>query len=183
MRNYVEMAMDLATRLINHGPVVWVCTKGADGRYDLAPIAWNCPAAKNPPKIIVEIGMGHQTYKNIESAGEFIVAVPHRSQAELVRQTGSQSGDEVDKYNEMGIESFAGKKVDAMVPADCIGYLECKVDKILTIGEVSVVAGNVIAGFVDDEAFDGRLLVEKEAGKTIHHLGDQIFAVPGDEVL
>jgi len=33
------------------------------------------------------------------------------------------------------------------------------------------------------EAVDERLLVEKEAGKMIHHLGDKIFAVPADEVL
>lgn len=183
MKNYVEMELDLSTRLINHGPVVWVCSKGADGKYDLAPIAWNSPVAKSPPKVIVEIGTRHQTFQNIESSKEFIVAVPHKAQADLVRKTGSVSGAQADKYKEMAIDSFAGSKVDAQVPHDCIGYLECKVEKIMEVGPVAVVAAEVLAGFVDSEAFDGMLLVQKEAGKTLHHLGDRFFAVPGDEIL
>jgi flavin reductase (DIM6/NTAB) family NADH-FMN oxidoreductase RutF len=183
MKKYVEIPMGVEIRLINHGPVVWVCSKGKDGKYDLAPVAWQCPVSMDPPMILIGVGMENLTYQNIQEKGEFIVALPHRSQAELVRQTGSISGSEIDKYKEMSIASFAGKKVDAKIPQDCIGYLECKVARIVEMEGVGLVMADVLAGFVDKDAFDRRLLVEKEAGKTIHHLGDRIFAVPGDKVI
>jgi len=65
MKKYIEMPMGVETRLVNHGPVVWVCSKGADGRYDLAPVAWQCPVSMDPPMIMVGLGMDHQTYLNI----------------------------------------------------------------------------------------------------------------------
>jgi len=83
----------------------------------------------------------------------------------------------------MEIKAFAGKAVDAKVPHEVIGYLECKVARIVEMEGVGLVMGDVLAGYVDKEAFDKRLLVEKEAGKTLHHLGDRMFAVPGDKII
>lgn len=183
MKNYVEMSKELATRLINHGPLVWISTKSLEGRYDITPIAWNCPAGRNPPMILIEVGMEHQTYENIESTQEFIAVVPHSSQEEIVRQTGSISGRDIDKFENFNIAAFGGKYVDAPVPQDCIGYLECKVAKIVELDGLAIIIADVVAGYVDKEAFDGRLLVQNKVGKTLHHLGDQFFTVPGDEVL
>lgn len=183
MKSYVEIGLESAMLLINHGPVVLVSTKDEKGGYDIAPVAWNCPLGKNPPRLLIVVGKRHRTCENITAAGEFIICVPHVSQAEMVRETGSVSGREIDKFDSMNIEAFAGSSVDAMIPEGCVGYLECKVEKVIDGGHVDIVAAEVLRAVVDKEAFDGRLLVEKEAGKTIHHLGDKIFAVPSDEVL
>jgi len=159
-KRYVELAAGEGHRLINHGCVVLVCTGGEGGRYDVAPVAWTSPVRKEPAKMLVVLGQRHQTTANIRAKGRYIVAVPHASQAQLVRQCGSVSGREVDKYEQFGI-----------------------VYERVEVEAVEVLVGQVLRAAVDEEAFDGRLLTERQAGKTLGHLGGAAFCVPGDEVL
>jgi len=182
-KRYVELAAGEGHRLINHGCVVLVCTGGEGGRYDVAPVAWTSPVRKEPAKMLVVLGQRHQTTANIRAKGRYIVAVPHASQAQLVRQCGSVSGREVDKYEQFGIEAFGGEQVDARVPAGCVGYLECELYERVEVEAVEVLVGQVLRAAVDEEAFDGRLLTERQADKTLGHLGGAAFCVPGDEVL
>ena len=107
---YVEMAAGASHRLINHGCVVLVCTRGEGGRYDVAPVAWTSPVRKEPATVLVVLGKRHQTTANIAGSERYIVAVPHASQAELVLQCGSVSGREVDKYEEFGMRRLRGRR-------------------------------------------------------------------------
>jgi flavin reductase (DIM6/NTAB) family NADH-FMN oxidoreductase RutF len=93
----IEIPLDQSHRLINHGPVVLLSTKNADGTYDIAPIAWSCPASEAPPKLLVVVGRTHRTWENVERTGQFIVVVPHRSQRNLVMETASVSGRDANK--------------------------------------------------------------------------------------
>lgn len=180
---YVELPLDQSHRLINHGPVVWLSTKNADGTYDIAPVAWNCPAGKAPPKLLAVVGRGHRTWENIERTGRFITVVPHRSQRTLVMETGSVSGRDANKFEKLGIDAFAGAQVDALVPRGCVGFLECEVENALAGPHADVILGRVLRSAVVPEAFDDRLLVETEAGQTLHHLGGNMFATPATQVL
>lgn len=182
MKNYTDIPVESAHRLINHGPVVLVSTRDENGKYDIAPIAWTSPVHKTPPRLLVVIGKRHKTYENIKATGEFIVCVPHKSQVDMVKKTGSVSGKESDKFEDMNIEAFSGKKVDAKVPVDSVGYIECKVVNGLEIGLVEIVVGEPVTAAADKEAYNERLFTEKKAGKTLHHLGGRIFAVPSDEI-
>ncbi len=182
MKSYIEIPVKSANRLINHGPTVLVSTKDSSGIYDIAPIAWNSPVHKDPPRLLVVVGTRHKTFDNISASGEFIVCVPHISQVDMVRKAGSVSGRDVDKFNQLGIETFAGKKVDALVPAECVGYLECKVNDCIRSGMVGIIVADILAAGADKQSFDGRLLVEREAGKTIHHLGGSAFAIPESRI-
>ena len=40
---YLEIGLKAAYQLQNAGGLVLICTKGQEGRYDLAPVAWCCP--------------------------------------------------------------------------------------------------------------------------------------------
>ena len=113
---YVEMSLDQSHRLINHGPVVLVSTRNADGTYDVAPVAWNCPASKDPPMLLVMVGRGHRTWENIDRTGEFIAVVPHRSQSELVIAAGSVPGEAVAAPEKTSPAQPAGKAVKPASP-------------------------------------------------------------------
>ena len=69
------------------------------------------------------------------------------------------------------------------MPAGCVGYLECELYERVTVEAVEVLIGRVLRAAVDEEAFEERLLVERQAGKTLGHLGGATFCVPGDEVV
>jgi flavin reductase (DIM6/NTAB) family NADH-FMN oxidoreductase RutF len=181
--SYFEIGLNESHRLINHGPVVLVSTRNADETYDIAPVAWNCPASKDPPMLIVVVGREHRTYENIERTGKFIAAVPHESQSGLVVELGSVSGHQVNKFEQMDIDAFPGAMVPALVPNGCIGFLECKVQDMLNAPQANAILARVLRSCVRRGAFDGRMLVEGEAGKTLHHLGDKIFATPADRII
>jgi len=183
MKRYTEIGIESANRLINHGPVVLVSTKDKKGLYDTAPVAWTSPVAKSPPMLLIVVGKKHKTYENIAESKEFIVCVPHISQVQLVLKTGSVSGKDVDKFDSLNITSFAGKKVDALIVEGCVGYIECKMVKIIETEDAGIIIGQVLLAAADEQAYSERLVCEKQAGKTLHHLGGNAFAVPGDEII
>jgi len=183
MSDYMELAPDMGYRLINHGPVILLSTRDSQGGYDVAPIAWCSPARKEPPKLLVVVGRGHKSYQNLIETGEFIVCVPHARQVELVRRCGRVSGHEVDKFEALKMGHFPGKIVDAHVPEGCIGYLECKLFDTLALDKTDIIVGDIVAASARPDVFTDRLLVETPAGKTLHHLGGNFFATPGDTIL
>lgn len=183
MKEYLELPAGTAHRLINHGPVVLVATRSADGRYDIAPVAWNCPAGKDPARLLVVVGRAHRTHRNIVETGRFIVCVPHADQVDMVLAAGSVSGADADKYAECEIAAFPGGQVDALVPDGCVGYIECALDATHALEAADIFVGTVLRHAADPAAFDGRLMTETAAGKTLHHNGGAVFSTPADAVI
>lgn len=180
---YKNLSINQAYRLIGHGPVVLVSTRSKAGQFNLAPIAWSCPVGMEPCQILLAIDAGHQTYWNLRASKEFIVCVPGKDQAELVRQTGSVSGLKTDKFAKYKIASFMGNEVQARVPVGSLAYLECKLVKQVKLDEVVLVVGTCVSASVRKDGYSDRMLVEKAGMKTLHHLGGRVFAIPGDKLV
>lgn len=163
MNDYAEIPLAEAYELQNAGGLVLVCTRGPDGRYDLAPVAWCCPLDNGPAsRLILVLDTGHRTYEDLSEAGEFAVALPAKDQAELVRRAGSVSGHDVDKYEKLGIQSFPAGKVDALVPEGVAGWLECRLLRIVVEGSSAVVMGEVLRAAARPEAWKERLHFVRE---------------------
>jgi flavin reductase (DIM6/NTAB) family NADH-FMN oxidoreductase RutF len=170
---YRDVPAAEAYSLLNTGGVVLVCTKGRDGRYDLAPIAWSCPLDYEPTsRVLIVLDPNHRTTENLEAAGEFVLALPTYAQKALVEATGSVSGKTVDKYAEFGIAATPASAVDALVPAGAAGHLECRLIESRRVGSVAVVAAEVVRAAAVEEAWKYRL----------HHAGGEVFYRPGPVV-
>lgn len=180
MTRYGNVPIDTAYRLINHGPTLLISSRSTRGAFDLAPIAWSCPVGMEPCRILLAIDPGHQTFRNIRATREFIACVPGKDQAEWVRQTGSVSGADADKFEKFKIPSFLGKKVRARIPQGSLAYLECRWQRAIRLEEVSLVVGRCVHAAALAGAFKGRLRTETPAAKTLHHLGGNVFTLPGD---
>lgn len=110
--------MRRARRPFAGGCLIWVCTRSPGGRYDLAPIAWNCPLDYEPSSRILFVSdTSHASYENLRLSGTFAVALPGPEQLDLVEKTGSVSGRERDKYLDFGIAAERAHEVDALVPS------------------------------------------------------------------
>lgn len=183
MIKYSEIPVDKAYRLINHGPVVLVSTCAADGIYNIAPVAWNCPVAKSPTGILIAIASCHKTYKNITQSKNFAICVPGKELAVLVSDTGSVSGNDTDKFKKFNISSVKGSKINCLIPEGCIGYLECSLSKEFNTEDVKLVIGECIYAAADARAFAGMLLPENPEGKSLHHLGGDKFATLSGKII
>ena len=92
-----ELDLALATRLLNHGPLVLVSSE-KDSRVDITPVAWNMPVQKKPPVVLLEISDTHFIYECIMQTADFLVNIPAFTFAEEVVKCGSVSGRDVDKF-------------------------------------------------------------------------------------
>ena len=171
--DYRDVPPAEASKLLNAGGVVLVCTAGLDGRYDVAPVAWNCPLDyERVSRLLVVLDPGHATFSNLEASREFALALPTWMQKDLVNAAGSVSARDVDKYRAFAIASSRGKAVDAFIPDGVAGALECRVIDISRIGSVAVVSGEVLRAFAVPDAWKMRL----------HHAEGDIFFRPGERI-
>lgn len=167
---YSEIPIDSAYELQNAGGLVLVCTRGPDGRYDLAPVAWCCPLDYAPAsRMIVVMDTGHRTYADLMESGEFALALPTPSQQDLVKKTGSLSGSDADKYEKFGISSFPANQIDVRVPEGVAGWLECRLMRVVVEGTSGVVMGEVVHAESAPEAWKER----------IHYVREGLLFAPG----
>jgi|DewCreStandDraft_4_1066084.scaffolds.fasta_scaffold02977_17 flavin reductase (DIM6/NTAB) family NADH-FMN oxidoreductase RutF len=173
---YKKISKNKIYCLINTNPLLLISTISKDNKYNIAPIAWVCPQEIMPPRLLFCIDTGHQTFKNIKKTRNFIACIPHISQTDIVKKTGSISGKEVDKFAKFNIKTFIGKKIKCKIPEGVIGYLECKLKKIIKIDTTAIVIADIINAAADKDGFNGeRLCPEKNQGNCIYHLGRNIF--------
>jgi flavin reductase (DIM6/NTAB) family NADH-FMN oxidoreductase RutF len=170
---YPEVPVIEAYELLNAGGMVLLCTRSHDGRYDLAPIAWNCPLDYAPAsRLILVCDTGHRSYEDLQESGEFAVALPTAAQRGLIERSGAVSGRDADKYASLGIESFPAGRVDALVPAGVSGWLECRLLRIVIEGTSAVVMGEVLRAAARKDAWKER----------IHFVREGLWFAPGPEM-
>ena len=130
-------------------PIAFASTLSADGVPNLAPYSFFNAFSSNPPILIfssnrrVSNNTTKDTLKNVEDTGEVVInVVPHR----MVRQMALCSveyGPEVDEFVKAGFTPLASEKVRPFRVAESPVHMECKVEKILPLGEKGG-AGNLI---------------------------------------
>lgn len=175
MYDYKAIEKTELHRLVNGGQLLLVATHDGQGGFDIAPIAWSCPVKKEPARFLITVGTRHQTHKNIKATGEFVLCAPHLSQLNLVKKTGDVSGSEVDKYVQFNIQSFKAGHSDILIPVGIVGYIECKLVQEFETEGPTLFIGEGLDGAAREKAFEGRLLVENEEARTLHHLGNKVF--------
>ena len=167
---YKVVAPKEAYTLQNAGGLVFICTKGRDGRYDLAPVAWCCPLDYDPvSRFICVLDISHRTFKDLEVSKEFAIALPAADQKDLVNRCGSISGNDVDKYEALYIEAFRGKCVDVKIPAGVVGWMECSLSGLVLEGTSAIVMGDTLHAEAVEGAWKER----------IHLVSDGLFFRPG----
>ena len=168
--DYLDVPLSEAYELLNPGGLILVCTRSADGRYDLAPVAWNCPLDYEPAsEVLFVCEPGRRTCEDLADSGEFAIALPTSAQRSLIEKTGSSSGRDLDKYAAYGIAAFAAQKVDARIPEGVAGWLECRLLRVIVEGSSAVVMGEVLRAAAALDAWKER----------VHYVREGLWYAPG----
>lgn len=130
-------------------PIAFASTISADGVPNLAPFSFFNAFSSNPPILIfsanrrVSNNTTKDTLKNVEDTGEVVInVVSHR----IVRQMTLCSidyGPEVNEFEKAGFTPLPSENIRPFRVAESPVHMECKVDKILPLGEKGG-AGNLI---------------------------------------
>ena len=94
---FTPVALEHASRLLNHGPTVLVTSAHGDRRNVMA-AAWSMPVEFSPPRIAIVIDKNTFTRELIAASGAFGVCIPGAALADLTFAVGSCSGRDGDKF-------------------------------------------------------------------------------------
>lgn len=171
-----QIPLTSANRLLNAGCMVLISVT-AKGRTNVMPAAWVAPVSMRPPLVAVSVAVASFTHELIDRSNEFVLNVPGANLAKQVVAMGTVSGRDVDKLKQTGLHEAPTKFVSAPLIAECIGHLECAVANRVAVGDHSLFIGEVLAAWIEKDAFDQTWLLEHRELKPLHHLGGDLFSV------
>lgn len=177
------VALEHASRLLNHGPTVLVTSAAGDRRNVMA-AAWSMPVEFTPPRVAVVIDKKTFTRELVQASGAFGLCIPGATLAELTFAVGSTSGRDGDKFERYGIAHATSRifKVP-MIEKGCSAFLECRlIPEAHTEDAYDTCFAEVVEAAADSRIFtSGRWSFrdDNEALHTIHHLGSGQFVVAG----
>ena len=165
-------------RLINNGCVVLVSALWGD-RDNVMTVAWQTPVSHDPPLIGVAISPKRFTHHLIQKSRSFAVHIPPAGMVEQVFLAGKLSGGETDKFARLGLSSSPARRIEGRLLDQCLGSLECRLEKRVTTGDHSLFVGRIVRAVVDAGAFDEMWLLVDPERSTIHHLGGDFYCRAG----
>lgn len=181
--HFQPVALEHASRLINHGPTVLV-TSAHGGRRNVMAAAWSMPVEFTPPRIAVVIDKSTFTRELVMSSGAFALCLPGAGIVDLTYAAGSESGRDTDKFERLGIAARPGPVLGMPVlEAGCAAWLECRlIPERHTEAAYDTCFAEVVAAAADARVFsNGRWHFgdDNAALQTIHHLGAGNFVRAG----
>ena len=185
MPDFHPVALEHASRLVNHGPTVLVTSRSRDGaRRNVMAAAWSMPVEFTPPRIAIVIDKKTFTRELVSDSGAFGICIPGVALADLSFAVGSSSGREFDKLERYGIETITGPALGVpLIETGCAAWLECRlIPEAHTQDAYDTCFGEVLAAAADSRVFErGRWSFRDDNCElqTIHHLGAGNFVHAG----
>ena len=181
--HFKPVALEHASRLINHGPTVLV-TSAHGGRRNIMAAAWSMPVEFTPPRVAVVIDKHTLTRELVAASGAFALCLPGPSLADLTFAVGSESGREVDKFARHGLATTRGPVLGLPLLEDgCAAWMECRlIPEAHTEDAYDTCFAEVVAAAADERIFQGGRWDFRDDNsdlQTIHHLGAGRFVRAG----
>jgi len=187
MNHFRPVALEHASRLLNHGPTVLI-TSAHGGHRNVMAAAWSMPVEFTPPRIAVVIDKKTFTRELVMAAGGFALCVPGAALADATFAVGSVSGREVpDKLARFGLSAQPGPVLGMpVIEEGCCAWMECRlIPERHTEEAYDTCFAEVLAAAADERVFrNGRWSFSDTHVDlhTLHHLGAGAFAVAGGVV-
>ena len=113
-----EIKITQAPVFTSPNPMTFVCSKKADGKTNMATLAFWTYASTNPGKVVFSLNKGAYTLELLAKNKEVVIAVPGVSLAGALIACGTSSGRDTDKVEKFGIEMQKLDGTDIEVPKD-----------------------------------------------------------------
>ena len=97
------------------------------------------------PRVSITVARCHHTWELIEASGVFALHLLGADNLDLVWRFGLESGRNIDKFD--GIEAKTGARGNPLL-GTTIGWLDCRVEARLDIGDRTVYVAEVVEGEV-----------------------------------
>jgi flavin reductase (DIM6/NTAB) family NADH-FMN oxidoreductase RutF len=171
---------------INPRPIAWVATISADGRTNLAPFSFFQGVCANPPTLLFtgandRTGKKKDSVVNVEQVPEFVVNVVPYALREAMNATSAPLPHGESEFEKFNIPTAPSLKVRPPRVAAAPVAFECKVDRIVRIGEgplaANVVFGTVLCLHVDEAVLGADGTIDPRKLDTIGRMGGDFYTL------
>jgi len=154
----------LLSQLVVPRPIAMISTADADGVVNVAPYSYYMPVTGDPMLLAVTMGTRREadgspkhTYANAMRSGEFVVNVTTDALREQIEVAAMEFPGGVSELDELGWTAVPSQRVGAPSIAESPAHLECRVHRVVDLGEqgvsfsgVHVVFGEVVCVVLDE---------------------------------
>ena len=126
---------------------IWLVTAQAGGKRGglISTSVDQASIVPDLPRLSVSLARHHHTWELVETSGVFALHLLNEDNLDLVWRFGLESGRSVDKFD--GLEAKASALGSPLL-GETIGWLDCRVEARLDIGDRTVYVAEVVEGEV-----------------------------------
>jgi flavin reductase (DIM6/NTAB) family NADH-FMN oxidoreductase RutF len=159
-------------------PIALVSTLSPEGRANLAPFSFFNGVSSKPPVLSIAVGSRRgerkDTWRNIESTGEFVVNVVVPGIVDPMVASSKDFPPEVDEIRHTGLTPIPGRIVKPPRIAESPVNLECRLERIVEVAGTGLILGRVVLYHVRDDLLEnGR--VDPRKLEPVARLGDDFY--------
>jgi flavin reductase (DIM6/NTAB) family NADH-FMN oxidoreductase RutF len=164
--------------------IAWVSTLSTDGVANLAPISFFTAVGRKPPMISISMQPRSDgvtlkdTFVNIRDTGEFVVNIANLELADAMHRSAFEFPSEVDEFEALGLEKAQSQTVRVPRVKAAPIALECKLERIIPIGEYDhVIFGEVLRFQIRDDLYLERGRIDTSALQAVGRLAAEYTVV------
>src|SRR5207245_1772896 len=144
-----EHVYNLVASLVIPRPIAWVSTVSTNGCRNLAPHSYFNLVADAPPHVAFSsIGM-KDTLRNIVGTKEFVLNFASQALRDKLDATGASLPPDEDEFEFAGLTPAPSARVQVPRVSEAQAHMECRLARVVTIGNGNIVIGRVIHIHVD----------------------------------
>jgi flavin reductase (DIM6/NTAB) family NADH-FMN oxidoreductase RutF len=145
----------LMTGLVVPRPIAWITTINVNGAINAAPFSFFNAIGTDPALIVLGIGdhpdRPKDTAVNIQREKEFVVNLVPEALAQAMSDSATDYPAHVSEIDALGLATSCSQWVKPPRLDGCPASLECRLERVLMIGENRIVFGEVLGVHVLDE--------------------------------
>jgi len=195
-----DRAQGILSSVIVPRPIAMISTLNDDDSVNVAPFSYFMPVTGHPPLVAVTMG-GRQervdrpkdTFANATRTGEFVINITVAGMADKIETAAIEFPYGVSELDELGWHTVPSVKVVHPGLAESPVHLECRVHRIVDLGEpgvafstVHLVVAEVVCVTLDASVCSPELRVDPDAlqpvgrmtfPRFVNSFGDALFAL------
>jgi len=153
-----------------------IVTSSARGKDDAMTAAWHSSISLRPPIYGVAVTSKRFTYQLIRESREFAVNFISLEKASLAAAIGGTSGQQIDKFEKLGIEKEKPSKTTAPILHDAYAAYECKLLDSRPYGDHIWIVGEIVAVHFLEEALTAAEVLDMAKIKPLLYLGSDTYS-------
>ncbi len=130
-------------------------------KENVMPAAWHTPISAEPPLYGVLISPKRYTFELLKKECGFTVNFLEHNQASLIAKTGSTSGRDINKFNELNIKFFPAERVNGPILFESYAAYECEKYAMEEHGDHFLFIGKIVLIHYNEEVTTSERLVDE----------------------